>query len=471
MDASTPDSGCSLPPEKVFSIQIGSSLFRLSGASIASDGLSPPLPEQQQQRAVALTSSRILAPSYFSHFFEEQLRINDAANCRTLYIDRDPATFQEIARHLQGYHVRPRDGHQYVKLFADAQFYTCWSPLAPSPEDVMRVLTANTRILPVPRLMSQLFESEIFIQIGDRHFQIPRDIFSGAGNSPNFFTLGYGAFFASPTEVFPGLDRAGLLRPPAITPPSIPNKSADVFADLLHILYGYPLHIRNEDHRAELLRDCRWFNLRGVEQQLIPHKISKNPFNGRSEITIQLENLKPSGLQFFPDAGTSGTHGSIGYARPFADELAADLLLQTGDETTIINRKMLHVDFLRDTKARMNSLLQTISKKMNLQEPYLGGTPIKIKFTGDLDLTIDGQNDPMLARLFEGITNDKSNDDPPAKRPRTTGAGDGPWLVRLGIWRMRVQPNDKGGYESVLVPVKLDVYASPRALNRSREFL
>ena len=37
----------------------------------------------------------------------------------------------------------------------------------------------------VPRLIDQLFGSEIFIQIGDRHFQIPKDIFSAAGNSPN----------------------------------------------------------------------------------------------------------------------------------------------------------------------------------------------------------------------------------------------------------------------------------------------
>lgn len=29
---------CTLPPERVFSIQIGTELFRLSGASIASDG-------------------------------------------------------------------------------------------------------------------------------------------------------------------------------------------------------------------------------------------------------------------------------------------------------------------------------------------------------------------------------------------------------------------------------------------------
>jgi hypothetical protein len=75
---------CNLPSEKVFSIQIGSEVFRLSGASIASD-----------------------APSYFSQFFEQQLRIGDPSNIRTLYIDRDPATFHEIARHLQGIHGSP----------------------------------------------------------------------------------------------------------------------------------------------------------------------------------------------------------------------------------------------------------------------------------------------------------------------------------------------------------------------------
>lgn len=69
-----------LPPEKVFPIQIGSELFRLSGASISSD-----------------------APSYFTQFFEEQIKQNEeSGGVRTLYIDRDPETFRDVARHLQG---------------------------------------------------------------------------------------------------------------------------------------------------------------------------------------------------------------------------------------------------------------------------------------------------------------------------------------------------------------------------------
>ena len=88
------------------------------------------------------------APSYFSRFFEEQLQQHDDSSgaLRTLYIDRDPSTFQDICRHLQGEahchdgklirnqinkcagnYVQPRDGHNFVRLFADAQVYICTS--------------------------------------------------------------------------------------------------------------------------------------------------------------------------------------------------------------------------------------------------------------------------------------------------------------------------------------------------------
>ena len=69
------------------------------------------------------------APSYFSQFFQCQLEAardnGDTSNSvRTLYIDRDPVTFKDISLHLQGYHISPTDGSHFVKLFADAQFYS-----------------------------------------------------------------------------------------------------------------------------------------------------------------------------------------------------------------------------------------------------------------------------------------------------------------------------------------------------------
>ncbi|KAJ5359726.1 uncharacterized protein N7496_012139 [Penicillium cataractarum] len=450
--ATTPPSAgkspaCTLPSDKVFSIQIGSELFRLSGASIASD-----------------------APSYFSRFFEEQLRLVDASNVRTLYIDRDPATFQDIARHLQGYHVRPRDGAQFVKLFADAQFYTCQIPRPINPQFCDRVRADPTT---VPRLMSQLFESEIFIQIGDRHFQIPRDIFSGPGDSPNFFSLGFGAFFASPSEVFPGLDRVGLLRPPAIIPPSVPNRSADVFAELLHLLRGYPLHIRNADHRAELLRDCRYFHLRGLEQKLIPHHISYNPFRQRSEIVIRLEDVRPSGVQFAPDTTSRTGVGSVLYARPFVDENPADLILEIADASTLVNRAARRADFVGLTKSRMASLLQVVAKKMGLPDSKFGTIPIRVRWGQATDIVVDGESNPTCPANFAP---DLETDDdlPPAKRHRSDaseGSYSEPCVVRTGQWRLQVEADNNGTYEVVLIAVKLDTWTTAQVRNQYQKFL
>ncbi|KAH0548383.1 hypothetical protein GP486_007962, partial [Trichoglossum hirsutum] len=278
-----------LPHEKVFPVQIGSELFRLSGASISSD---------------------------------EQSEDGNGAGVRTLYIDRDPVTFKDISLHLQ-----------------------------------------------VPRLISQLFESEIFIQIGNRHFQIPRDIFSSPGDSPNFFSLGFAVFFSSPSEVFPGLNREGLLRPPSILPPSVPNRSADVFAELLHMLRGYPLRIRDEEHRAALLRDCRYFHLRGLEQKLIPHHISFNFKRSRSEIVIRLEDIRQSGVSFLGDsspADRSPSSGWVNYARPFVDETSYELILEVTGESTKIDFRSMRAEFIGQARARISSLFQVIANKMNL---------------------------------------------------------------------------------------------------------
>lgn len=72
----------------------------------------------------------LVAPSYFSQYFLCQLKSAEergdetGAAIRTLYIDRDPVIFRDISLHLQGYHVSPRDGEHFVRLFSDAQFYS-----------------------------------------------------------------------------------------------------------------------------------------------------------------------------------------------------------------------------------------------------------------------------------------------------------------------------------------------------------
>ena len=217
--------------------------------------------------------------------------------------------------------------------------------------------------------MKQLFDSEIFIQIGDQNFQIPRTLFSSPGDSPNFFSLGFGAFFNSPEAVFPGLERSGLLRPPSITPPSVQNRSAHTFSELLHLLRGYPLHIRNNDHRTELLRDCRYFHLRGLEQKLIMHHISYNVERQKSEIIIRLEDIRQSGISFVGDTSPSDRSplcGWVNYMRPFVDESSHELIIEIGDESLKIDFRSMRGDFFGNAKARITSLFQVVANKMNL---------------------------------------------------------------------------------------------------------
>ncbi|ODH45576.1 hypothetical protein GX48_08346 [Paracoccidioides brasiliensis] len=210
---------------------------------------------------------------------------------------------------IQGYHVRPRDGLHFVRLFADAQFYS------------------------LPCLISQLFESEIFIQIGDWNFQIPRDVFSSPGDSPNFFSLTFEAFFATPGEVFPGLDRQGLLRPPAIIPPMVLNRSAEVFAELLHFL-------------------------KGLEQKLTPHSISYNLRQQSTEIVIQLQDIQKMGVQLVSDgcspSRTASPGGaSVRYSRPLVDDKSHELIVEIGDENTRIDLNTMRADFYGSTKTRI----------------------------------------------------------------------------------------------------------------------
>lgn len=279
-------------------------------------------------------------------------------------------------------------------------------------------------------MISQLFESEIFVQIGGENFQIPRDIFSSPGDSPNFFSLGFAVFFSSPGDVFPGLDSGGLLRPPSVHPPCVPNRSAKVFSELLHLLRGYPLHIRDRDHRAELLRDCRYFNLRGLEQKLIVHDISYNAERGVSEIIIRLEDIRQSGVSFVGDVSPSDRStlgGWVHYSRPFVDETSYEIIVEIGDESTRIDFRHMRADFFGDAKARIASLFQVVANKMNLptnaplglmmssggaasQSVSPGNTPlsedrVKIRIERDAHLILDGEE-----YITDGFRVDNDND-------------------------------------------------------------
>ncbi|KAJ9149839.1 BTB/POZ domain-containing protein-like protein [Pleurostoma richardsiae] len=470
-----------LPHERVFPIQIGSELFKLSGASISSD-----------------------APSYFSQYFQCQIKKAEESGedistaIRTLYIDRDPLTFRDISLHLQGYHVQPRDGTHFVRLFADAQFYS------------------------LPKLISQLHEESIFMSIGHHEFQIPRDLFQEPGNSPNFFSLGFAIFFSSPEDLFPGLDREGLIRPPSILPPSVPNRSAEIFAELLHLLRGYPLHIRNEAHRASLLRDCKYFNFKGIEQKLIPHSLSFNQARRREEIAVRLGDILKSGISVACEPTiTDSLAGWVNYARPFVDDKPAELVLEIDNEATKVYLASRRAEFFRDARARIARLFEVIATKLNLppttqplgllmtsggassQPATPGNTPLSedlvhIVLEPETSITLDGYpytehvtsgpgNADDVATPSSGPSSEASVETSalpqslptlPLNRKRRRIDSSVPseseeWVVRTGQWRLRIQgaKSGKSAVECVLVAVKLDVMSSEHARNVRRPFL
>jgi hypothetical protein len=411
----------------------------------------------------------------------------------------------------------------------------------------------------VPRLITQLYTSTIYIQVGDRHFQIPRDIFSGPGDTPNYFSLGFAIFFSTPNEVFPGLDQRGLLRPPSILPPAVLNRSAEVFAELLHVLQGYPIHIRDEEHRAALLRDARYFHLKGLEQKLIPHQISFNHARQQSEIVMRLEDIRQSGVSFMPNsilsteqqtfanspdppsssnpspaplatsrassiqppqpAPNTPIHpapGWVHYARPYVDSSSLLLILEIHSEATRLD---LSVDpprasFVGKTNDRIAALLSVVASKMNLpataqplglmmlqsgggvaaQDASPGNSGlseerVKVLLEPSADVVVDGVkwsgnrgSEGSDAEEFEAIFEFEGREGRGRARKRrketmdwteSSEGGSPPsvWIVRNGLWKLKVQTDAKGGMEIVFVAVKIEAFTGERARNMQRNFL
>lgn len=253
-------------------------------------------------------------------------------------------------------------------------------------------------------------------------FQIPRDLFSAPGDSPNYFSLGFAQFFSTPSDSFPGLDRNALLRPPSISPPAAPSRDGATFGELIKILQGYNVDIKSEEHRSRLLRDARYFHLKGLEQRLIPCQVSYNLKRQQSEILLRLDDIRQSGVSFTPDktmgsdtASPSGVPsgiqsstalspraskgtspdpsiassssatkpGYVSYARPYTDDHSRTniLILEiSSQETTTLflpffashasktaNPTLnLRATFHNSTLARITSLFSVVASKMGL---------------------------------------------------------------------------------------------------------
>lgn len=248
-----------LPHDKVYVIQVGYKMFRLSGASILSDG-----------------------PSYFTTFFGQEANAE-----KVLFIDRSPVIFEKIYSHLQGYHVSAETEEEFLHLWLDA-YYFC-----------------------LKRLKQVLEDECSFATVGATTFRIPRSLLELTGNYPNFFLINYDTLlFNSKLLIMSKL----MIRPPPQKVVGVSGRSPLLFADLLEILRGNTLVIRDDEHRQLLAKECRYYRFLELEQRLLRHRIVHNPFTGVEEIIMDLNDLSKKGIF----NASMGLHDErpLTYARP-----------------------------------------------------------------------------------------------------------------------------------------------------------
>lgn len=257
VDASIPDY---LPHDKVFPIRVGQKVFRISGASLLSDG-----------------------PSYFTTFFSQPEN-----ETKQMFIDRNPEIFEKIYLHLQGYRIHIDNDYEFVYIWQDAHYFC------------------------LKRLQTLLREEPIIATIGNQTFKIPRLLIFSPGNCPNFFSVALESLASNGAK---SSSLRPMIRPPPQGPICSANRLPLLFADLLELLWGNNLVIRNEPHRNLLIKECKYYRFLQLEQKLVKHKIIRNPFLETEEIVLNLTSLSKIGISY--ESKGDNDEQPVKYARPY----------------------------------------------------------------------------------------------------------------------------------------------------------
>lgn len=382
--------------------------------------------------------------------------------------------------------------------------------------------------LAVPRLIAQLACADIHIRIGGEDFQIPRELLNKPSDSPNYFTLDPFMIFPALTGMSSERDEGFQERPPPIVPPSLATRSASNFVDLLHILKGYKVDIRSEAHRAGLLRDARYFHLKGLEQRLIPHEITYNPIRQGSEILVRLEDIRREGLSTLeaerdPPAipsissqpGCTIPPAWVMYQRSHVDVEAHTLIVEIASDesarlciTPASASSQTRTGYLRlydPALSIMNRLFELIVSKSTFDGAHVedaapmdvtesayipsSGAALKedqvaIRIGPDADVVINGRRwttaaiDPEVDEGSEDLDYPRSVRSLSWRSFQTTRHRESlEVMLSKSQWRVKVQAStgspseEKPKVEMVLCAVKIAGWSHERARNAARSFL
>ena len=284
-----------------------------------------------------------------------------------------------------------------------------------------------------------------------------------------------------------------------------------------------------------MLRDARYFHLKGLEQRLIPHKISYNLARRKAEIVLRLEDIRQSGVSFVADGSIQASEitspedsttfntptgpGWVYYQRPYVDSEAYSLIVEiNGDESTFLSigpgsssspARVGRATFYRQTLARVTSLFSVIANKMNLpitqplglmmmergagvaSLPVSPGNTgvseerVKVRIGPDAEVTVDGEKwlvgeEDEEDDAESGMDIDPSETFRAGQKRKRSGVEEDEgedWVVKKAQWRLRVQPISGGaqagrsGMEVILGAIKIEAYSNERARNAARRFL
>ncbi|QLQ82394.1 hypothetical protein HG537_0H01560 [Torulaspora globosa] len=447
-----------LPHENMYKIQVGTKLFKISGASLSSDG-----------------------PSFFTERFGGAKSQGE----NVLFIDRSAEIFELIYLHLQGYFIEIRDEVQFTMLFADAMYYG------------------------LPRLRGLLREYEYyFANISGRTFKIARSVFCREGDSPNYFSMTSTALYADSAGVF--INRK-LIRPPPQSALAVP-RSAELFQDLLQLLGGASLEL-DDKRRESLIKECRYYRFLNLEQRLVKARVSFNPLTRGETILVSLKDIAKNGVSFNQlslavpqdsccsepasestpvsedqqpllkkpktDVATEKVRKNWNlaqYKRPYLDSRTRDLLFQieTMDCTLIFNRqrKTVHLQMMDQTAMHFEKVFSAalsengvdLSKfriKDQRKSTHLG-LPACISIG---DYVVNGSKCPQISRLVAESSCDEKVIDftDPDKLSYCNGLQ---LHLTKSIWKLGVSNGD-----IILIALKATAFTGAREFCKMLDYL
>ncbi|KAF5099893.1 hypothetical protein D0Z00_001485 [Geotrichum galactomycetum] len=324
--------------------------------------------------------------------------------------------------------------------------------------------------------MHQLANSEIFMRIGNASFRIPRNIFSNPGDTPNFFTLGFTAFFGSEIET---TRRKAFIRPPPLAPPTVPNRSGELFSELFAVLQGSPVNVRDDEHRRMLVRECRYYRFRNLEQRLIEHQILINRARQSEEIVINLEDIKDQHLAVTDNKDSLAT--ALFYKRPFVDTISRELILQVkGNEPIVLMKpaeagSSWEVIFFDSAKEKFKSVQSALRDKFTVR--FSTGQKGYLVNVDDASISVNGSYiDPRVDTLgtspesYGGSSNsiqEEAESSGLRKRPRTVPAGPIQLIVNKSQWRIKLFGDGMAMFELLTA----ECTSGQRYKNKMRKFL